>query len=228
MTCDKGLGLYVFGPVLHNALTVVGRGWEHIAKTGPMYQKSGAWRLRGRNMLSIRIDDDLELKSLEEAHAEELFALIEQNREYLREWLPWVDDNTSFEDSKKFIESSLGQSASGIWYNGSLVGVIGYGTVDRLNRKASIGYWLGASFQDRGLMTKACRAVVEHSFTELGMNRIEIHCAAENKRSRAIPEKLGFVQEGTIQQGQWLYYHFVDLVVYGMLASEWKDSDAEM
>lgn len=179
-------------------------------------------------MFSSRIDDDLELRSLEEAHAEGLFALIEQNREYLREWLPWVDDNASVEDSKKFIESSLGQSASGIWYNGNLVGVIGYGTIDRLNRKASIGYWLGASFQGHGLMIKACRAMIEHSFGELGMNRVEIHCAAENKKSRAIPEKLGFVQEGTIQQGQLLYEHFVDLVVYGMLASEWQDFRAEM
>lgn len=179
-------------------------------------------------MFSIEIDNDLELRSLEEAHIEELFALIEQNREYLREWLPWVDDNMSIKDSKKFIESSLGQSASGIWYSGNLAGVIGYGTIDRLNRKASIGYWLGASFQGHGLMIKACRAMIEHSFGKLGMNRVEIHCAAENKKSRAIPEELGFVQEGTIQQGQWLYDHFVDLVVYGMLASEWQDSGAEM
>ncbi len=179
-------------------------------------------------MVSCKIDDDLELISLEEAHAAGLFALVEQNREYLREWLPWVDDNASIEDSKRFIESSLGQSASGIWYKGNLVGVVGYGTIDWLNRTASIGYWLGASFQGHGLMIKSCRAMMEHSFDELGMNSVEIHCAAENKKSRAIPEKLGFVQEGTIQQGQWLYDHYVDLVVYGMLAGEWQNSGAEI
>ncbi len=178
-------------------------------------------------MFSIKIDDDLELRALVEEDADELFTLIEHNREYLREWLTWADDNKSVEDSKEFIRSSLGQSASGIWYNGNLVGVIGYGTIDQPNRKASIGYWLGACFQGRGLMTRACRAMIEHSFTGLGINRVEIHCAAENKRSRAIPERLGFVQEGVIQQGQWLYDRFVDLVIYGMLASEWQDSGAQ-
>jgi ribosomal-protein-serine acetyltransferase len=155
-------------------------------------------------MFNIKIDDDLELRSLEKEDGDELFTLIEHNREYLREWLPWVDDNTSVEDSKKFIESSLGQSASGIWYKGKLAGVVGYSTIDQSNRKASIGYWLGASFQGHGLMTKACRAMIEHSFSELDVNRIEIHCAIENSKSRAIPERLGFVQEGVIRQGQWV------------------------
>jgi ribosomal-protein-serine acetyltransferase len=55
------------------------------------------------------------------------------------------------------------------------------------------------------------------------LNKVEIHCAVDNKRSRAIPERLGFTQEGIIRANQWLYDHYVDDVIYGMLASEWSE-----
>jgi ribosomal-protein-serine acetyltransferase len=66
--------------------------------------------------------------------------------------------------------------------------------------------------------------LVDYAFNELGLNRLEIRCATENTKSRAIPQRLGFKQEGTIRQAEWLYDHYVDLVVYGILASEWSDS----
>jgi ribosomal-protein-serine acetyltransferase len=179
-------------------------------------------------MFRYRIDEETELRLLEERHAQELFALIDQNRTYLREWLPWVDGTTSLEDTRKFIRFSLEQFArnegfnAGIWYHSKLAGVIGHHKINWANRKTSIGYWLGVSFQGKGLMTKSCRAVVNYDLNELKLNRIEIRCAVENRKSRAIPERLGFRQEGIIRQAEWLYDHFVDLVVYGMLADEWK------
>ena len=54
------------------------------------------------------------------------------------------------------------------------------------------------------------------------MNRVEIHCAAENTRSCAIPKRLGFTQEGILRDAQWLYDRYVDMVVYGLLAREWQ------
>jgi ribosomal-protein-serine acetyltransferase len=44
----------------------------------------------------------------------------------------------------------------------------------------------------------------------------------ENKNSRGIPERLGFVNKGCIRQAEWLYDHYVDHVVYGKLAEEWN------
>lgn len=184
-------------------------------------------------IFNIRIDDDTELRIHEERYARELFALIDANRAYLREWLPWVDDETSVEDSKAFIKSALQQFANnegfqmGIWYKGRLAGVIGYHSIDWSDRKVEIGYWLAESLQGKGLMTKACKTLVAYAFDELKLHRVEIHCATNNKRSCAIPERLGFKLEGIMRDAEWLYDHFVDLVVYSMLAKEWHMQQIE-
>ena len=84
-----------------------------------------------------------------------------------------------------------------------------------------IGYWLGEEFQGKGIMTAASRILIHYAFDEFQLNRVEIRCAVGNTRSRAIPERLGFIQEGMIGDGEWLYDHYVDLIVYRMLAREW-------
>jgi ribosomal-protein-serine acetyltransferase len=69
-------------------------------------------------------------------------------------------------------------------------------------------------------MTAACRAVVRHAFAEMHLQRVVIRCAVENRRSRAIPERLGFKLEGVEREAEWLYDHFVDLAVYSLLERE--------
>lgn len=180
-------------------------------------------------MFTFQIDKDISLKLLNYQDAEELFALTDSCRTYLRKWLPWVDSTKKVEDTKSFIEMTMKQFSSnngfqtGIWYKGNLAGVIGFHNVDWLNRKASIGYWLGEPFQGYGLMTKACTAYINHAFNDFKLNRIEIRCAVKNSKSRAIPERLGFTNEGTIRDAEWLYEHFVDHIVYGMLIKDWKE-----
>lgn len=180
-------------------------------------------------MFHFKIDDKTELRLLELRHTEELFILTDRNRHHLREWLPWVDSSLYPESTERFIKSALEQFArnygfqGGLWFQGRLAGVIGYHQIDWVNRRTSIGYWLGAEFQGKGLMTKACAALIDYAFGQLKLNRIEIRCATGNKKSRAIPERLGFTQEGIIRQAEWLYDHFVDHAVYGMLASEWRN-----
>ncbi|HSK70354.1 MAG TPA: GNAT family protein, partial [Pyrinomonadaceae bacterium] len=66
------------------------------------------------------------------------------------------------------------------------------------------------------------RALIDHAFNELKLNRVEIRCGFENTKSRRIPEKLGFKEEGVIKQAEWLHDRFIDLVIYATLANEWQ------
>ncbi|MDA2923048.1 GNAT family N-acetyltransferase [Acidobacteria bacterium AH-259-L09] len=182
-------------------------------------------------MFQCVLDDGAELRLLSEEHAETLLALIKENHAYLREWLPWVDGVTAVDDVRTFIRNALQQFAdgrgfhAGIWFKNELVGVIGFHDINWTHKATSIGYWLVEDFQGRGLMTKACRALVEHALTDLGVYRVEIRCATANKKSRAIPERLGFTLEGVARQSEWLSDHFVDQAIYGLLAQEWAATD---
>ncbi|MEX2116743.1 MAG: GNAT family protein [Bacteroidota bacterium] len=171
---------------------------------------------------------ELQLRDLSEDHAPRLFELLAANRSYLREWLPWLDTQRSVHDSIQFIRtvrthSERKESLSlGIWYQNELCGVISLHRIDWPNRATMIGYWLSADFQGKGIMTESCRALLDHGFTLLGLHRIEIRCATENLKSRAIPERLGFTKEAVLRDCEWLYDHYVDLIVYSMLAPDWK------
>ena len=179
-------------------------------------------------MFSYSVNADTQMRLLEIRDADPLFALLDQSRSYLREWLPFVDGTRAVEDTKDFIQGGLQQYASnnggelGIWYRGELAGVLGLHYIHGSNRLTSIGYWMGERFQGKGIMTNACRALVDILFKEYGLNRVEIRVAPQNLKSRAIPERLGFQNEGCRRQAEWLYDHYVDHVIYGMLAQDWK------
>jgi ribosomal-protein-serine acetyltransferase len=182
-------------------------------------------------MFVHHLDEEVALFLLEPYHAEELFRLTEENRDYLREWLPWVDHTRSVEDTRSFIELTMKEFAeqqgltAGIRFKGNLCGVIGFHNADWSNRHISIGYWLGQSFQGHGIMTRACSAFVQHAFVRYGMNRIEIRAGVGNAKSRAIPERLGFVFEGIARQAMWLHDRYIDLAVYSKLVKDWIEPD---
>lgn len=177
-------------------------------------------------MFRHRVNDEVELRLLEQIHALDLFNLIDANRSHLREWLPWVDGTQSVVDTSVFIASALRQFAEGkgfqaaIYCQGQLCGVIGHHGIDWANRSTSLGYWLAGTHQGKGIMTACCSAVVAHAFAELHLHRVVIRCATENRRSRAIPERLGFKLEGISREAEWLYDHFVDHAVYAKLQGD--------
>lgn len=181
-------------------------------------------------MFSHSIDAHTQLRILEPRDADRLFGLVDECRGYLREWLPFVDGTRSVQDIHGFIQSGLQKYAAGngvelgIWHEGELAGVLGLHYIDWSNRSTSIGYWLGQRFQGRGIMTNSCRALIDILFRDYGLNRVEIRVAPENLRSLAVPERLGFQNEGCTRQAEWLYDHYVDHVIHGMLAQDWPGS----
>lgn len=179
-------------------------------------------------MFSYQIDTSTKIRLIEERHAEEFFALVNRNYERLLHWCPWLSEVETIEKTRGFLRGKLVRFAegngftAGFFEENSLIGVIALEYVDKTNMMTEIGYWLDAQVTGKGLITKACSILVEYAFSELKMNRVQIRCASENMRSRAIPEKLGFTQEGVMRQAEKLSDRFVDLVIYGMLADEWK------
>lgn len=178
-------------------------------------------------MFALRVTDELELALLERRHAEIVFAEIDRNRDHLAKWLPWVEGTKDARNVRSFIEAELTRFtrnngfSTGIFYRGEYAGNISIHDIDWNNKRTSIGYWLGEANQGKGIMTSACRTLTDYAFRTLGLNRVEIRARPDNIRSRAIPERLGFTQEGVVRQVEYSGGLYHDHVVYGMLASEW-------
>ncbi|WP_054958056.1 GNAT family N-acetyltransferase [Paenibacillus dakarensis] len=178
-------------------------------------------------MFTYVLDAHVELRPLAPEHARALFELTDRSRDRLRQWLPWVDSVTEVEHSANYIRGAMKQAAdnggfsAGIWVREELAGTISFHEIDWNNRSVGIGYWLDKEFQGQGLVTSACRAFTDHALMRMGLNRVEIRCATTNRRSRAIPERLGFVLEGIIREAEKLPQGYVNHAVYGMIRSEW-------
>ncbi|MCD5400692.1 MAG: GNAT family N-acetyltransferase [Dehalococcoidia bacterium] len=180
-------------------------------------------------MFSHRIGEDTELCFRHERHADELFVLVDRNRAYLRKWFPWLDGTVTADDGRGLIKALLESFGRGelpllgIWHLGKLVGTVGFTRVNSSNTAAKIGCWISEDQQGKGVITRACTAMIAYGFNELDNNRIVIRTAVDNLPSRAVPECLGFTYEGTKCQSEWHYDHFKDVAAYSMLADEWRN-----
>jgi len=172
------------------------------------------------------VEDGLELLAPIEGDARELFITVDENREYLREWLPWLDDVNSVDDELAMIRRIRDDKNFNWIYlirkYGELVGVVSLNWVDWDNRSFGLGYWVSESSSGRGIITKSCRRVIEHCFVDLKLHRTVIEVAADNHPSRAVAERLGLRLEGISKDREWLYDRFTDSVMFAITAPEWN------
>jgi ribosomal-protein-serine acetyltransferase len=185
-------------------------------------------------MFRQAVRESVELRLFELRHAEALLAHIAANREHLAVWLPELTAFETVDAAREFLRQCLDSFAKGngvelgLWVEGELAGGIGLGNIQAESRSGMIGYWLGAAYQGRGLMTDAVRVLLDYAFGERKLNRVEITCPHDNTPSRHIPERLGFREEGTRRQSIWVHDRPHDEVIYGLLAAEWAARDATL
>jgi ribosomal-protein-serine acetyltransferase len=178
-------------------------------------------------IMRIELANNVALEPLSVAHSQRLYDLTEANRAHLRQWLPWLDHIQSLQDTAAFVQSVAQQSTRdgvpnvALFHHGKLCGVAGFHAVKKMHGSGSIGYWLAQGSSGQGVVSTAVRELLRIGFSELKLNKIEIHCAVHNLKSRAIPERLGFQYEGSLRQCEWLYTHFVDHAIYSLLVSEY-------
>jgi ribosomal-protein-serine acetyltransferase len=178
----------------------------------------------------LRADERTILRPLVDADAAPLFALVDANRAHLRRWLAWVDGASDAARIGEFLRGVQARALVGtslelaIEYDRELAGIAGFRSLDPANRAGEIGYWLREDRGGRGIMTASCRALVRHGFESLGLNRISLAAAVENRRSRRVAERIGFRLDGVLRDAEWLYDHFVDHAVYSLLRRDLRDA----
>jgi ribosomal-protein-serine acetyltransferase len=183
-------------------------------------------------MDSLTLDAETSIRPLEAGDTDAVFDLINRSRSHLDRWLRWSSALRTREDVAAFIQHFIERREAGkgfhcgIWHRDQLAGGIVCWHIERRHRFSEIGYWLGAEFLGHGLATRASARMITHLFKHENMHRIEMQCAVDNDRSRAVPERLGFKLEGIRRSAYWIVDRFCDHAVYGLLAFEWKEPPA--
>ncbi len=77
--------------------------------------------------------------------------------------------------------------------DGTLIGACG---IDPRDDGAELGYWLGAGYWGRGLMTEAARAVIDYAFGDLRHETLQSGARVSNPASRRVLEKCAFQWTG--------------------------------
>lgn len=179
-------------------------------------------------MFSYKIDKNLKLILPQLNRAEEMAAVVLENIDRLKPWMPWATDEYSVDSAKEYIQRTLkefaedGRFSATILLDDKIVGPVGFHNLDKVNKFAHIGYWLAKDAEGKGIITKSCRVLIDYLFQEMDLNRIEIDCNVENTKSRAVPEGLGFKFEGILRQIEFHQGKFGDWAVYAMLKEDWK------
>lgn len=171
----------------------------------------------------IQISDEIALYPLSVDDIFKIFNTINTEREYMREWLPFVDTTREEEDTANFVNHVLQTEDKQftIYYQDKFVGLVGFKDTDNANKKTEIGYWLSQYAQGKGIMMKSVIRLLELAFTEMDINRVQIKVAVGNDKSRRIPEKLGFHLEGIERDGELLVDGvYTDIAVYSLLKRE--------
>ena len=200
-----------------------------------MADRCGGSREKSENFRPARqlhVEIGLDLRLVGEADAEELFSVVDSNREYLREWLPWLDATNRIEDETAFISNCLEEyeKREGVFYtirlNGNIIGTISLNWIDWGNKGAGVGYWLSENQTGNGYVTKSCIRLMEHCFDDLNLHRFVLEAAVENIPSCEIADRIGMRLEGVCKDREWLYDHYVDAKLYAITKPEWDKKRA--
>ncbi len=178
--------------------------------------------------MTITVDENIKLEITSPKFALELYNVIDNNRNHLSEFLPWIVNVQSEQDFRLYLENcehlyeEKKEVSFIILFNENPVGRIGLHHLHQQNKIGSIGYWLDKNAEGKGIVTKSCIKLIDYGFRKIHLNRIEVKAAVKNSRSQVIPENLNFKKEGILRQAEFVNNEFIDLFIYSMLKDEWK------
>lgn len=172
----------------------------------------------------------IELRLITPRAAHQLFALAREPE--VSAMLQWPA-HERVEDSLEFIHD-----ARSLWQRGrawspgifdhereQLLGCTGIHGIDRANRRAEVGTWIGLPFQRRGYNVEAKAAIAAFAFEQLELRRLEFLVRVDNEHSLAAMRRLpGIREEGVLAERIWRDDVGHDAVLFALLAREFDPS----
>jgi RimJ/RimL family protein N-acetyltransferase len=178
-------------------------------------------------VFTYSLGDGAELGMLEPWHAEEFLETVERCREDLKPDIPVAYSVHTVHDARQHLQRFANGHATdtehlfGIWLHGKFVGITQLFFFDTTRGTCQMGVWLAPEAQGRGLVTRACRHVIDWAIRVRGMKRVEWTNSPSNVRSAAVARRLGMTREGLLRSAWVVGGVRQDNEVWSILAEEW-------
>ncbi|WP_208560486.1 GNAT family N-acetyltransferase [Marinilactibacillus kalidii] len=176
--------------------------------------------------MGLNVEQNLDLIHPELLMADELFKLVDSDREHLRAFLTFVDSSVDSSTQKDYIKMKMNGAANGtdklffIFKDDKIIGCIDLHNMDFTNGKAEIGYWIHSSYAGQNIISKVVKEICTYSFEILKLNKLVIFADVENIPSNKVALKTGFKLVGTKLQDMVLHDQYRDMNEYYLLKND--------
>jgi RimJ/RimL family protein N-acetyltransferase len=153
-----------------------------------------------------------------------MYQAARESLETVGPWMPWLHDGYSLEQAfvwaerqQRGFEERTEFEFAIIGDDDRFLGGIGLNNIDQLNPRANLGYWVRAGEMGKGVATAATRLLVEWTFANTPLVRIEVVVSIENKASLRVAEKAGAVREGILRSRLLLHGRMHDAAMFAFV-----------
>lgn len=105
--------------------------------------------------------------------------------------------------------------------NDEIIGMVGLRAVNKQDKNAEIGCWLGKRFWNKGYTSEAINLMLGFAFSNLRLHRVYAIVQEANMASYRVLEKNNLVREGTWREASRMQNKYYDVYGYGILKSEY-------
>jgi RimJ/RimL family protein N-acetyltransferase len=181
------------------------------------------------NIRTFRLaDGPLLLRPYLAGDADAVFEAALESIVKVNPWLSWCHPGYTKGESKSWIKTCRTSWAQGTAYefaiidnaDGGFLGGCGLNNINAAYKMANLGYWVRSGRTKHGIATGAARIVARFGFQALGLNRIEIIAAVENKASQRVAEKAGAKREAVLRNRIILNDKPVDGVMFSLVPQD--------
>jgi RimJ/RimL family protein N-acetyltransferase len=168
----------------------------------------------------------LQLRWIEARDLDELYGVF-SDPEVMRFWShtawPHLDEAAIYLEAihRGFEQGDLFQWGIALRGDDRLIGTTTLYAIDRAQGRAEIGFALARDHWGRRYAREALTVLLEHTFSHLGLRRIEADVDPRNQGSLNTLEALGFRREGYLRQRWQVAGEVQDSVLMGLLAKDW-------
>lgn len=203
-------------------------------------------------MFKLTVAPNINLRTFHPDDAEEIFKLVNRNRARLSPWihlsaLPETPQAARvfaiecffnsladpmevltlyadyFQELDGYFRGKSPQSEMGIWVDDRLVGAVSMSSLEDSPTAVEFGYWITKEHEGKGIVTRSVSALMDYAMDNMDIQRFVIGCAANNQRSRAVPERLGYRLHRTQPKKEVVGEFIYDRVIYGIQSAAWRE-----